>query len=352
MITESGGNSLKAVYLHTHGGSDVLEYGDIEMPKPVRGEVLVRLRAAALNRADLWTREGWPGLKIGYPHILGSDGSGEVFDLGEDVADFEIGDRVVINANIGCGHCSICLSGKDNLCRDWHLLGETLPGTYAEYVLVPARNLLKIPEGFEYQAAASAGLVYLTAWHSLVTKGNVQPHESVLVVGASGGANTASIQIAKCIGATVYVVGSNESKLALAESLGADFLIDRSKEENWSSTVFKLTDKQGIDVIVDNVGAGTMPLSMRAARKGGRILTVGNTAGPKFEIDNRYIFAKHLSIIGSTMGTISDFKQVMGLVFKGRLKTVIDRSFPLQEAAEAQKRLEAGEQMGKITLEI
>lgn len=343
---------MKAVYLHTHGGSDVLEFGDIEKPKPANGEVLVRLRAAALNRADLWTREGWPGLKIGYPHILGSDGSGEVSELGEGVADFEIDDRVVINANIGCGRCSICLSGKDNLCRDWHLLGETLLGTYAEYVVVPAKNLLKIPGGFEYQAAASAGLVYLTAWHSLVTKGNVQPYESVLVVGASGGANTASIQVAKCIGATVYVVGSNESKLALAESLGADFLIDRSKEENWSSTVHNLTDKRGIDVIVDNVGAGTMPLSMRAARKGGRILTVGNTAGPKFEIDNRYIFAKHLSIIGSTMGTISDFKQVMGLIFNNRLKPVIDRSFPLREAAEAQKRLEAGEQMGKITLEI
>jgi NADPH:quinone reductase-like Zn-dependent oxidoreductase len=312
----------------------------------------VRLWAAALNRADIFVREGWAGLKVSYPHILGADGAGEVSELGEGVADFKIGNRVVINSNIGCGKCSICLSGKDNLCRDWHLLGETLPGTYAEYVIVPAKNLLKIPEGFEYQAAASAGLVYLTAWHSLVTKGNVQPYESVLVVGASGGANTASIQVAKCIGATVYVVGSNESKLALAESLGANFLIDRSKEEDWSSTIYKLTDKHGVDVIVDNVGAGTMPLSMRAARKGGRILTVGNTAGPKFEIDNRYIFGKHLSIIGSTMGTISDFKQVMGLIFSGRLKPVIDRAFPLREAAEAHKRLEAGEQMGKITLEI
>jgi NADPH:quinone reductase-like Zn-dependent oxidoreductase len=343
---------LKAVYLHTHGGPDVLEYGEIEKPEPSNGEVLVRISAAALNRADIFTRIGWPGLKLTYPHILGADGAGEVSAIGENVSNFKIGDRVVINSNIGCGKCSICLSGKDNLCREWHLLGETLPGTYAEYVVVPAKNLLIIPEGFAYQAAASAGLVYLTAWHSLVTKGNVQPHESVLVVGASGGANTASIQVAKCIGATVYVVGSNENKLALAKSLGADYLIDRSKEDNWSSTIYKLTNKQGVDVIVDNVGAGTMPLSMRAARKGGRILTVGNTAGPKFEIDNRYIFGKHLSIIGSTMGTISDFKQVMGLVFKGRLKPVIDRSFPLQEAAEAHKRLEAGEQMGKITLEI
>jgi NADPH:quinone reductase-like Zn-dependent oxidoreductase len=180
----------------------------------------------------------------------------------------------------------------------------------------------------------------------------LRPDESVLVIGASGGVNTASIQVAKLIGATVYVVGSNESKLSLAKSLGADFTIDRSQVENWSSEVYKLSGRQGVEVVVDNVGAGTMPMSMRAARKGGRILTVGNTAGPKFEIDNRFIFGKHLSIIGTTMGTISDFKEVMTLVFEGKLEPVIDRSFPLRDAAVAHERLEAGEQLGKITLEI
>lgn len=351
-ILSTGGTLLKAVFLHTHGGPEVLEYGDVETPEPEPGEVLVQLHAAALNRSDIFTRQGWPGLKLTYPHILGGDGAGEVAALGQGVADFKLGDRVVIDANLGCGTCTYCLSGNDNFCQNWHLLGETISGTYAQFVAVPARNVLAIPNEFEYTSAAAAGLVFLTAWHSLITKGKLQPEQSVLIVGASGGVNTASIQVAKLIGAMVYVVGSDEKKLELAESLGADVLIDRSKEENWSSAIYKLTEKRGVDVVVDNVGAGSMPLSMRAARKGGRILTVGNTAGPKFEIDNRFIFGKQLSIIGTMMGTLSDFEQVMEHVFAGRLKPVIDRSFPLDEAAKAHERLEAGRQMGKITLDL
>lgn len=343
---------MKAIYFQKHGGPEVLEYGEIDTPAPEEGEVQVRLRAAALNRADLWVREGWPGLNLAMPHIPGADGAGEISAVGEGVTDFSAGDRVVINSSISCGHCSVCLSGKDNLCRDWHLLGETLRGTYAEVIVVPTRNVLKLPPDFDLAAAAAAGLVYHSAWHSLVTRGQVQAGESVLIVGASGGVNTASIQVAKHLGAKVYVVGSNHQKCSLAESLGADVVIDRSKESNWSKAVYLATNKQGVDVVIDNVGVGTMPLSMRAARKGGRILTVGNTGGAIFEIDNRYIFGKHLTIIGSTMGTQQDFETVMQLVFKGALKPTIDRSYPLREAAEAQKRLASGEQMGKITLEI
>ncbi len=343
---------MKAVYFIQHGGPEVLEYGEIEPPQPAEGEVQVQLRAAALNRADLWVREGWPGLNLSLPHIPGADGAGEVSAVGVGVTDISAGDRVVINASISCGHCSVCISGKDNLCRDWHLLGETLKGTYAEHVVVPSRNVLKMPRHFDYAPAAAAGLVFHSAWHSLVTRGQVQAGESVLIVGASGGVNTASIQVAKYIGAKVYVVGSNRQKCSLAESLGADVLIDRSQEADWSEGVYSATNKQGVDVVVDNVGAGSMPMSLRAARKGGRILTVGNTGGPIFEIDNRYIFGKHLTIIGSTMGTQKDFSRVMQLVFEGILKPVIDRSYPLAKAAEAQKRLASGEQSGKITLEI
>jgi len=343
---------MKAVFFIQHGGPEVLEYGEIEPPQPAEGEVQVHLRAAALNRADLWVREGWTGLNLSLPHIPGADGAGEISAVGAGVADFSPGDRVVINASISCGHCSVCVSGKDNLCRDWHLLGETLKGTYAEYGVMPARNVLKLPPNFDYASAAAAGLVFHSAWHSLVTRGQVQAGESVLIVGASGGVNTASIQVAKHIGAKVYVVGSNRQKCSLAESLGADVLIDRSQEADWSEGVYSATNKQGVDVVVDNVGAGTMPMSLRAARKGGRILTVGNTGGPIFEIDNRYIFGKHLTIIGSTMGTQKDFSRVMQLVFEGILKPVIDRSYPLSKAAEAQKRLASGEQSGKITLEI
>jgi NADPH:quinone reductase-like Zn-dependent oxidoreductase len=343
---------LKAILFHDHGGPDVLEYADIPEPAPGPGQVQVRLRAAALNRLDLWVREGWRGLKLEYPHIPGADGAGQISALGEGVAGFALGDRVVINANLSCGHCEYCIAGQDNRCHKWGLLGETVRGTYAEYVVVPEGNLLPIPNDCGYPEAAAAGLVYHTAWHSLITRGCLQAGETVLVVGASGGVNTACIQVAKLAGAKVFVVGSTSEKLALAESLGAEVLIDRSQEANWARAVYKATGRRGVDVVVDNVGAGATPLSLRAARKGGRILTVGNTGGPKFEIDNRFIFGKHLSILGSTMGTRQDFATVMGLIFEGRLKPVMDRQFPLEEARAAQERLAAGEQMGKITLAI
>jgi len=342
---------MKAVFFHEHGGLEVLQYGDLPTPEPAAGEVLVRLRAAALNRLDLWVREGWPGLRLQYPHILGADGAGEVAALGEGVTEWRVGDRVVINPNIGCGKCEFCLAGQDNLCEHWQLLGETRSGTYAEYVVVPARNLMALPEGFGYREAAAAALVFQTAWHSLITRGGLRAGEHVLIVGASGGVNTASIQIAKLTGCTVYVIGSNARKLALAEQLGADFLIDRSQTENWAKEVYRLSGGRGVDVVVDNVGT-TFPLSFKAARKGGRILTVGNTGGPKFQIDNRYIFGKHLSVIGSTMSPQKDFRAVMRLVFAGKLKPVMDKTFPLKEARAAQARLERGEQLGKITLTI
>ncbi len=343
---------MKAVSFHQHGGPEVLSYRDLPDPVPGAGQVLVRLRAAALNRLDLLTRQGWPGLKLALPHIPGADGAGVIAALGAGVADRRVGERVVINSNLGCGTCPDCLAGRDNLCRDWHLLGETLPGTYAEYVAVPAANALPLPDGFDEAAAAACGLVYLTAWHSLITRGQLQPGETVLIIGASGGVNTASIQIARHAGSRVIVVGSSKEKLALAESLGADVLIDRSRDENWSKAVFEASGRRGADVVVDNVIGGTLPLSLRAAARRGRVLTVGNTGGPKVEIDNRFVFGKHLSILGSTMGTRADFAAVMALVFAGKLKPVLDRSYPLAEARWAQERLEAGDQMGKITLAI
>lgn len=345
---------MKAVLFHTHGGPQVLEYADFPTPKPGPGEALVKLHAAALNRMDLWVRDGWPGLKLEYPHIPGADGAGEVVAINSHFPTGEgpgVGSRVVINSNLGCGQCDFCLNGQDNMCRDWHLLGETMRGTYAEYVKVPARQLFKIPDDFDYHQAAAAALVYHTAWHSLVTRGKVQSDETALIIGASGGVNTASIQIAKYLGAKVIVVGAGKEKLALAESLGADRLVDRTQAEDWSKEIYRLTDKRGVDVVVDNVGI-TFPLSLRALRKGGRLLTVGNTGGAKFEIDNRFIFGKHLSIIGSTMGTLRDFETVMALVCAGKLKAVVDKTFPLCEARAAQERLEKGEQLGKITLAI
>ncbi|MBE0408775.1 MAG: zinc-binding dehydrogenase [Anaerolineales bacterium] len=342
---------MKAIVFHKHGDSQVLEYSQLPDPEPGPGEVLVRLEAAALNGVDIWVRKGWPGLKLTFPHIPGADGAGEVTAVGDGVAGWTPGDQVVINSNLSCGQCEFCLDGYDNRCVDWDLLGETRRGTYAQYVVVPAANLYPLLEGFDKHTATAGGLVYHTAWHSLITRGNLRPGESVLVVGASGGVNTASIDIAKMSGATVFVVGSNHNKLQVAASLGADHLIDRSKDENWSKVIYQMTGKRGVDVVVDNVGT-TFPSSLRAVRKGGRILTVGNTGGPKFEFDNRFMFAKHISLIGSTMGTHTEFAKVMQLIFSGRLKPVLDRTFPLSDARIAQERLEKGEQLGKITLAI
>ena len=354
---------MKTVLFDQHGGPEVLQYTDFPTPEPKPGEALIRLHAAALNRMDVMVRNGWPGLKLQMPHINGADGAGEVVALNPPLPLGEgrearrrrpgvrVGDHVVINANLGCGKCEFCLAGKDNLCRDWHLLGETIRGTYAEYVSVPLRQLYKLPDDFNYHQAAAAALVYQTAWHSLIKRGNLREGETVLIVGAGGGVNTASVQIAKLIGAQVVMVGSDAKKLEMAQSIGADILIDRSKEADWSRAVYLATNKRGVDVVVDNVGT-TFMLSLRTLRKGGRLLTVGNSGGPKFEIDNRYIFAKHLSIIGSTMSTLAEFKEVMDLVVQEKLKPIMDKTYPLHEAADAQERLWRNENFGKITLDI
>lgn len=331
-----------------------MEYGDLPAPQPGAGEVLVQIKAAAMNRVDKWVRDGWPGLKLELPHIPGSDGAGVVAEVGPGRppgSPLQPGDRVVINTSVGCGTCDFCAAGQDNLCSQWHLLGETTRGTDAEFVAVPERQLLRLPDDFSFEQAAAAALVFQTAWHSLVTRGQLRAGETVLVVGAGGGVNTASIQIAKLAGCTVYVVGSDAAKCARAEALGADVTIDRSQDD-WGRKVYQLTNKRGVDVVVDNVGAATMMTSLRCARKGGRILTVGNTAGAKFEFDNRYMFGKHLSLIGSTMSTRADFAAVMGLVFAGKLQPVIDAAFPLSDIRAAHERMEQGEVFGKIVLTL
>ena len=359
---------MKATLFHQHGGPEVLEYTDFPTPEPKPGEALVRIRAAALNRMDVMVRNGWPGLKLDLPHINGADGAGEIVAISPSQTDDGrvggtppyrdpfgegpgVGSRVAINANLGCGQCDYCLSGWDNMCRNWHLLGETVRGTYAEYICLPVRQLYKLPDDFDFHKAAAAALVYQTAWHSLITRGQLKAGETVLIIGAGGGVNTASIQVAKFAGAQVIVVGSNADKLAQAESLGADLLIDRSKNEEWSKAVFTATNKRGVDVVVDNVGA-TFMQSLRCLKKGGRLLTVGNSGAPRFEIDNRYIFAKHLSIIGSTMSHLKDFSTVMDLVVAGKLQPVLDKTFPLKDAAAAQERLWQGRNFGKVTLDI
>ncbi len=343
---------MRAVILPAHGPADNLRFvTDFAVPEPGPGEVRLQVRAGSINRLDLWVREGWPGLKLDMPHILGADAAGTIEVVGQGVTGWQAGDRVVIDPSLSCGTCEFCLAGRQNLCEHFAILGEHARGTNAEFIVVPARNLLRLPDHVSDAQAAAAGLVYLTAWHSLITRGGLRPGESVLIVGAGGGVNTASIQIARLVGARVYVVGSSAAKLEQAEALGADVLIDRGQED-WGKAVFKLTDRQGVDVVVDNVGQATMFGSLRAVRKGGRILVVGNTSGPKFEMDLRYIFSKHVSIIGSTMAPHSDFVQVMTLVFDGQLTPVIGAEIPLTDTAAGHAMLERGEVFGKIVLTV
>lgn len=343
---------MRAILIDEHGGAEKLRYvDDFPTPQPAIGEVRVRVRAAALNRLDLWVRDGWAGIKLPLPHILGADAAGEIDALGEGAEGLAVGDRVVLNPGIGCGRCDLCLSGQENLCPKFGILGEDMRGTYAEYVVVPARNVLKLPDHVSYEQAAAAALVYLTAWHSLIRRGGLRVGESVLIVGAGGGVNSASIQIAKLAGAAVYVVASSAEKAAQALALGADAAIDRSAED-WIRAIFQRTERRGVDIVVDNVGKATINGSIRAVKRGGKILIVGNTSGYDSEIDLRYLFAKHISIIGSTMANHADFVQVMRLMFEGKLKPLISARYPLAEARQAHERLAQGDVFGKVILEV
>jgi NADPH:quinone reductase-like Zn-dependent oxidoreductase len=345
---------MKAVLLPQHGPAETLTYvEDHPMPNPGPGQVRVRLHAAALNRLDWWMRVGIPGFHIPLPHILGADAAGVIDALGEGVTGWQVGQRVALDpGEVTCNGCDYCDRGLENMCKGYAIIGEHAPGTYCEYRNYAVRNLLALPDHISFAQAAAASLVYLTAWHSLITRGGLKPGESVLIVGAGGGVNSASLQIAHLLGCPTYVVGSTAAKCRQAESLGADYTIDRSQTADWGKAAFALSNKRGFDVVVDNVGAPTMAASIRAARPGGRVLTVGNTGGPTFELDNRHLFFRHVSLIGSTMGPHADYVDVMRLVFAGKLNAVIGPTFPLQEAAQAHHALEQGDFFGKIILEI
>jgi NADPH:quinone reductase-like Zn-dependent oxidoreductase len=344
---------MRALAFEQHGDLDQIRLMDLPIPAPDHGEVLLAVHAAAFNRLDLWVLEGWPGLNLKLPHIMGADGSGVVAAVGDGVMRFRVGDRVAVNPTI-CNDPRDYFArlGFDNMCDDFALFGEHVDGFFTEFAVVPERNLLALPDHVPYETAAASSLVFVTAWHSLVTRGRLRPGESVLVVGAGGGVNTASIQIARLVGAEpILVVGSSREKLALARELGADVTMNRN-ETDWSREVFRITARRGVDVVVDNVGAATFKQSLRALRRGGRLLTVGNSSGPLFEIDNRYLFGKHLTIIGSTMGTSVDYETAMRLIFEGRLRPVIDTVYPLERGRTALERMRAGDVIGKLVLNI
>ena len=335
-----------------YGGPEVLEIvADHPDPVPGPDQVVVRVHATSLNHLDLMVRAGIPALKLTLPHILGCDAAGHISEVGADVTELDVGDRVVVNPGLSCGRCEYCLKGEDSECVEYKILGEHLPGAYAERVVVPARNVLKIPTDMDYAPAAAVPLAFMTAWRMLITRAKVRPGEDVLVLGAGSGVSTAAIQVAKLAGCTVFVTSSSDAKLQKAKALGADVMVNY-RALPWSKAIWELTGKRGVDVIVDHVGEATFKDSVRTLRKGGRVVVPGATTGATLELDARYLFWRQLSVLGSTMANQREFEEVMKLVFMGRLQPVVDRVFPLEQAREAHEYLERGDQFGKVVLAI
>jgi NADPH:quinone reductase-like Zn-dependent oxidoreductase len=346
---------MRAVYIDGFSPSlDVYRIGGLPLPGPGPGYVRVRVAYAALNRLDDWVRQGWKGLDIAFPHVPCSDFAGVISALGEGVTGWDPGEWVTANPMLSCDHCPACLCGEENRCTEGQILGEQIQGACAEFVVVPAANLVRIPAGYDVRKAAAASLVYSTAWHSIVTLGRVRRGDKVLIVGAGGGVNTASLQIALLMGAEAYVIAGDHSKAERALAMGAKWAHNRAAPngDEWARAVFEATDRTGIDIVVDNVGEPTWQRSLRTLRTNGRLLTVGGTGGYAATVPVNLIFGRHLSILGSTMGTRQDYTDVMAQVFAGRLDPVVDSVFPMEAFPAAIARLVANEHFGKILIGV
>ena len=340
---------MKAIFFEQHGGIEVLKFGDLPNPSPGPGEALIRVRAVALNHLDIWVRRGWFGLRLAMPHISGSDVVGEVVAVHADSV-WEPGTRVMINPGIVSGEDEWTRRGEESVSPCYKILGEQMRGGMAELLTVPIANVFKVPDELKDEEAAAPLLVGTTCWRMLLKRAQLKPGESVLVVGAGGGVNSLAISLAKAVGATVYALASNAEKCKKALALGADEVINYKQTQNWHVEVTRLTKGRGVDVVVDNVGAHTFGHSLRAASRGGRIVTVGNTTGPEIRYDNRLIFTKQVSILGSTMGSKQDFIDAMNFLWKNKIKTPIDRVEPLKDGIKMLSYLEEGRQFGKIVL--
>jgi len=342
---------MKAIVFHQHGGPEVLKYADAPEPALRANDVLVRVKACALNHLDLWVRRGLPNVPLPLPHIPGSDVAGEIAKIGADVTTIRVGQKVVLAPLVSCGKCPACLGGLDNHCRQATNLGYMIDGGCAEFVRAPEVNCLAYPEDLTWEQAAAIPLVFQTAWHMLITRAELQPGEDVLVLGAGSGVGSAAIQIAKFFGARVLTTAGSEEKLAKAKELGADHLINY-KTQKIRDEVRRITDKRGVDVVVEHVGAASWEDSLSSLAPTGRLVTCGATTGYDGKVDLRFLFSRQLSLLGSYMGTKSELHRVMKLVAAGKLKPIVDRVFPLAEAAAAHAYLESSSQFGKVVLSI
>jgi NADPH:quinone reductase-like Zn-dependent oxidoreductase len=339
---------MKAVRIHQFGGPQVLTYESVPDAKPRKDQVLVRVRACALNHLDIWVRKGLPGVKL--PHILGSDIAGEVAEIGEYVTGFKAGQRVLVAPMHFCGSCAKCVAGLENQCREFTVLGNGVDGGNCELIALPSMNVIPIPDGLDFNPAASVPLVFLTAWHMLVGLAGVRPGQTVLVLGASSGVGIAAIQIAKMFQCCVITTAGDEAKLEKAKDLGADHGIHHYKQKI-SDEVRKITNKQGADIVIEHVGAATWEESVKSLKSSGTLVTCGATTGPSVGIDLRHLFARQLRLLGSYMGTMGELHEVLSHVFAGRLKPVVDRVFPLSETRAAHEYLEKSQMFGKVVLD-
>jgi NADPH:quinone reductase-like Zn-dependent oxidoreductase len=338
---------MKAVRIHEFGGPEVLRYEDIPDPQQRKDQILIRVKACAMNHLDIWVRKGLPGVKL--PHILGSDIAGEIVEVGEYVSGFKAGQRVLLAPMHFCNRCAKCVAGLQNHCREFTVLGNGVDGGNCELIAVPAVNVIPIPDSLDFDQAASIPLVFLTAWHMLVGRAGIRLGQTVLVLGASSGVGIAAIQVAKLFHARVITTAGDEKKLEKARALGADYGINHYSQKI-SQEVRKITDKEGVDIVVEHVGAATWEESMKSLKPGGTIVTCGATTGPNAAFDLRFVYSRQLTMLGSYMGTMGELYEVLGHVFAGRLRPVVDRAFSLKDARVAHEYLEGSKMFGKVLL--
>ncbi len=342
---------MKALAITGQEGKEKVQYMEVEPPKLGPREVLIETRATALNHLDLFVRNNLGSLKLAPPHIAGADGAGVVAEIGTEVRTVRVGDRALINPGLNCGVCEFCQAGEQSLCVRFGIMGETCPGTFAEYFTVPQENVHPVPEGFSWEEAAAFPLVFVTAWRMLISKAQIKPGEDILILGIGGGVSTAALQIAKAVGLRAFVTSSSDEKLQKAKNLGADVAINY-KTQDFAGEVREITKRRGVDVVVDSVGGDTYAKSLASLVKGGRLVTCGATAGSRPQTDLQRIFWNQLSVFGSTMGNRREFAGMLNFVRQRRVKPVIDQVLPLSEGANAMARMEEGQQFGKIVLKV